>query len=292
MNTNTAYLLGMVLGNGEIQDNQDGTFNITIDIPFKNLITDKNEDVTLYIEASLFNIRDYIDDVIYPARLRSTKEEHAIKLSFTLEETHPFITILFEYIESGNKQQNFVISPLIYDLSHDCIRSLLKGLADVTGYMRRSNIAYGKWAQHRVYIEVPQNWYMVICIANLLKCVDVPVQTIDFAHPNFRDAHLIKYNEGKPDYWKKEHQIKIWANEFLPIGFNIKHKEEALERYAHELELESDLSDTHKYYWQKTVRRRKKPEHPGEYDPSLPSKIRGKHYESWTDLAKDLGYHE
>lgn len=66
---------------------------------------------------------------------------------------------------------------------------------------------------------------MVIDIANMLKEIDVPVQTIDFGHPNFRDGNLVKYNEGKPNFWKKEHQVKIFANEFLSVGFNIKHKQ-------------------------------------------------------------------
>ena len=50
---------------------------------------------------------------------------------------------------------------------------------------------------------------------------------------------------------------------------------------------------THKFYWEKTIRRREhKPIHPMENDESLPAVIRGKHYDSWTDLARDLGYGE
>ncbi|MDD5810877.1 MAG: hypothetical protein PUD17_02140, partial [Treponema sp.] len=68
-------------------------------------------------------------------------------------------------------------------------------------YIRASNIAFKKESkQHRVYIEIPGNWYMVIDIANMLKAVDIPVQTIDFGHPNFRDSNLDKYNEGKKYY--------------------------------------------------------------------------------------------
>ena len=89
---------------------------------------------------------------------------------------------------------------------------------------------------------------------------------------------------------EKEHQIKIYANEFLPIGFNIVHKQKALIKYAEELLNYLDKNKTHRFYWEKTVRRKPKPIHPMENDDSLPLKIRGKHYESWTDLAKDLGY--
>ena len=169
-------------------------------------------------------------------------------------------------------------------------KALLRGIADVTGYIRKSNIAFGQDGMHRVYIEIPGNWYMVIDISNMLKEVDIPVQTIDFGHPNFRDAKLVKYNQGKPNFWKKEHQVKIFANEFMPIGFNIKHKQEALAKYSEELLDYVDPKKTHKFYWEKSIRRTKKLIHPCENDPSLPAEIQGKHFESWTDLAGYLGY--
>jgi hypothetical protein len=143
-----------------------------------------------------------------------------------------------------------------------------------------------------VYIEIPGNWYMVIDIANMLKDVDVPVQTIDFGHPNFRDGNLVKCNDGKPNFWKKEHQVKVFANEFLPVGFNIRHKQDSLEKYAEELLEFIDPVKTHKFYWEKAVRRANKPIHPGENDASLPEEIRGMHFDSWTDLARYLGYGE
>ena len=131
---------------------------------------------------------------------------------------------------------------------------------------------------------------MVIDIANMLKDVDVPIQTIDFGHPNFRDGALKKYNAGKPNFWKKEHQIKIWANEFLTIGFNIRHKQDALERYSEELLEYLDPQKTHKFYWEKVARVSIKPHHPGENDSFLPNNIRGRHFDSWQELAAFLGY--
>ena len=47
-----------------------------------------------------------------------------------------------------------------------------------------------------------------------------------------RDGNLTKYNQGKPDFWKKEHQIKVWAVEYQPIGFAVIHKQEALDYFA------------------------------------------------------------
>ena len=100
----------------------------------------------------------------------------------------------------------------------------------------------------------------------------------------------MKYNAGKPNFWKKGHQIKIFANEFMPIGFNIKHKQDALEKYSEELLEYLDPVKTHKFYWEKRIRKSTRPNHPCENDPSLPREIRGMHFNSWTELAGFLGY--
>lgn len=291
MDSGTAYLIGMILGNGEVQRMSDNT-TFTIDIPYKNIRTDDDRDVQVYVKASLIDIRSIIDPILGTDPLLVTSGRNSTKLSFTGTNSREYVREINDYIGSGTRQQNMKMTDKVFSLSADHRKSLLRGLADVTAYIRKSNIAFGQENQYRVYIEVPQNWQMLIDIANLLKSVDVPVQTIDFAHPNFRDSQRKKYDEGKPDFWKKEHQIKVWANEFLPIGFNIQHKQEALERYAEALLTAMDPEITHKYYWEKPVRRKKRPNHPGEDDPFILEKVRGKHYDSWTDLARDLGYHE
>ncbi|MFR3492907.1 MAG: hypothetical protein ACLTTJ_03190 [Blautia sp.] len=123
----------------------------------------------------------------------------------------------------------------------------------------------------------------------------MPVQNIDWAHPNMRDGNLTKYKQGKPDFWKKEHQIKVWAVEYQPIGFAVIHKQEALDYFADkqridiEVQRKKHLSDvTHRYYWELVSRNRKKPLHPGENDDFIPKVIRGKHYDSWTAIAEKI----
>ena len=51
-----AYLIGMILGNGEIQQGNNET-TVTIDIPHKNLYTDDQKDVQIYVKASIVDIR-------------------------------------------------------------------------------------------------------------------------------------------------------------------------------------------------------------------------------------------
>lgn len=288
MNAEMAYLLGMILGNGEMQQNPTET-KITIDIPHKNLYTDDMKDTAIYVKASLFDIQSILEPLI-GQHLKQSETKHSTKITFTKPNNEYVMREILRLVGSGAHHSTMKMNEELFSITTDEKKALLRGIADVTGYIRKSNIAFGQEGAHRVYIEIPGNWYMVIDIANMLKAVDIPVQTIDFGHPNFRDSNLDKYNEGKKYYWKKEHQVKIFANEFLPIGFNIKHKQEALEKYSEELLEFIDPEKTHKFYWEKPIRRKSKPSHPGESDEVLPIEIRGKHFESWTDLAGVLGY--
>jgi hypothetical protein len=111
-----------------------------------------------------------------------------------------------------------------------------------------------------------------------------------------RDGHLTKYNQGYPDFWKKEHQVKVWAFEYKPVGFIILHKQQALDYFADKqsepyIKAGKDpAKHLHKFYWETRTRTNMKPHHPGENDEFIPAEIRGKHYNSWTEIAADLGY--
>ena len=290
MNSQMAYLIGMILGNGEVQRDTDKT-TITIEIPHKNLKDDEGLEVSVYVKSSLTDIRSVIEPLLGHS-LRISQNQRATSISFTKPNEDYTMREILRFIGSGVHHSTMTMNDDLFDITTDEKKELLRGVADVTGYIRKSNLAYGNEAHHRVYIEIPGNWQFVIDLANMLKRLDIPVQTIDFGHTNFRDSNLKKYNEGKPKYWKKEHQLKIWANEFLPIGFNIIHKQRALEMYAEELLEYLDEKKTHQFYWEKRSRKIEKPIHPMENDESLPEKIRGKHFNSWTQLAKELGYGE
>lgn len=288
MNNEMAYLLGMVLGNGEIQKGAQSV-TVTIDVPYKNLYTDDKKDVAVYVKASVVDIRMIVEPLIGNA-LRVSEAAHSTKMSFSKPNEDYVIREILRLVGAGRHHSKMRMSKELFGMPCDQKKSFLRGIADVTGHIRRSNVAYGQEGAHRVYIEIPGNWYLVIDIANMLKAIDVPVQTIDFGHPNFRDSNLVMYHKGKVNFWKKEHQVKVFANEFLSIGFNVRHKQEALVRFSDELLEFIDPVKTHKFYWEKKIRRMPRPRHPGECDTTLPVEIRGQHFESWTDLAGALGY--
>ncbi len=295
MNTEMAYLLGMICGNGEIIRGTSETI-ISIDIPHKKLETEEFHDVKLYVKASLSDIRNIIEPLI-GSGLSHIQNDRSTIISFSKPNSDYLIREILRYTGAATSHDNMRIHHDVFNFTLDEKKQFLRGFADVTGYVRRSNAFIDSY-KHRVYLEVPNNWFMVIDICNLLKDVDIPVQSIDWAHPNMRDGKLKKYNEGFPNFWKKEHQIKVYANEFLPIGFSVIHKNQALRKFSDELiagykkegKQASDI--THLFYWEGRGKSKAKSPHPCENDNFIPDEIRGKHYNSWKEIAKELGYGE
>lgn len=291
-----AYLLGMITGNGEVQRGVTST-TISIKVPHKKLKTEFQRDVGIYVKASITDIRQILEPLLGTA-LKFIQNPNISILSFTKSNEDYLIREIMRYIGNASSSDTIRISTEVFDFTMDERKQFVKGFADVTGYIRRSNYAFTE-PNYRVYFEIPHNWELVADFCNLLKSIDIPVQNIDWAHPNMRDGNLKKYNQGKQDFWKKEHQVKVWAVEYQPIGFAVLHKQEALAYFAEkqriyiEVEQNKKISDvTHRYYWELVSRIRKKPVHPGENDEFIPKEIRGKHYNSWSEIAEDLGYSE
>lgn len=295
MNIEMAYLLGMVTGNGEIQRGTTET-TVSIEIPHKKLETEFQNDVGIYVRASITDIRQVLEPLLGTA-LSFTQSANVSILSFRKRNEDYLMREVLRYVGSATSSNNVRISPEVFAFTFDERKQFVKGFADVTGYIRRSNYAFTE-PNYRVYFEIPHNWELVVDFCNLLKSIDIPVQAIDWAHPNMRDGNLKKYREGKPDFWKKEHQVKVWALEYQPVGFVVLHKQQALDFFSEEQKRpylaagKNPSVRLHKYYWEITQRTRHKEHHPGEYDEFIPERIRGKHYDSWTCIAKDLGYGE
>ena len=291
-----AYLLGMVTGNGTIQRGATET-TILIDIPHKKMETEFQKDVGIYVKASITDIRSILEPLLGTS-LKFIQNPKVSVISFKKQNEDYLMREIMRYLKNATSSENVKISSEVFGFTTDERKQFIKGFADVTGYIRRSNYAFTE-PNYRVYFEIPHNWNLVIDFANLLKSVDIPVQNIDWAHPNMRDGNLTKYRQGYPDFWKKEHQVKVWAVEYQPVGFAVIHKQEALDYFAgkqrffieeHRKKKVSDV--THHYYWELSSKRKQKPHHPGENDTFLPEEIRGKHYDSWVAIAAELGYNK
>lgn len=297
LNPDIAYLLGMIVGKGQIIRGNKET-EIIMSIPHKNLEIE-GENTQQSVKASLLDIVGRLKPLVGANMNWDTTKPNVAHINFSKPNGDYLIRTINAYFENKISWRDFRIPKEIFSASRDVKIEFLRGIADVTAHIRKSNLAYGIEYNHRVYVEIMTNWDLSIDIANLLKELDVPVQTIRFAHPNIVDSNLKRYNLGSKEFWNKEHQIKIWAEEFEKVGFNIDHKNKLLKKFADlnrknwkKVNKDKSISEIHhKFYWETREIEKKKPVHPEEKSSKLPSKVR-KHFDSWKDIARELGYYE
>ena len=123
----------------------------------------------------------------------------------------------------------FEIPKIIHELDKPTKIEFVRGIADTAGFT-----AAGQWYQNlmRGYFEFPNNWKLPVQLCNLLQDeLEVPIQTMDWGLPNFRDSSMRKYKDGKKIYGFKEHQLKFWAEQFEKISFKLEFKQ----KFHHEL---------------------------------------------------------
>jgi hypothetical protein len=312
-NAELAYLLGMITGKGTVIRDNNQT-NVIIEIPHQSL-TIEGMDAKLSVKASLDDIRNILEPLI-STRISSLQGEHKTVINFAKNNDDFLIREINRHFQRLSSCKDFRIPQEIFNSASDIKKEFMIGLADVTAHMRSSNLAYGLSYNQRAYIEIPVNWFLVVDIGNLLLDLDVSIHNINWGHPNMRDPRIEDYNSGKQNAWFREHQIKIHADEFEKIGFRIVHKMEALTKLANKnreewdrslrLKINSARSELqkeklkkkighiellhHKYYWQTREIEKLKAVHPMENSEKIPAVIRGKHFDSWKEICKALGY--
>jgi hypothetical protein len=274
-----SYLLGLITGRGEIQSTND-VKKIVIDFQYKALeakaIT-KTFDQKLHIQTSL-------DPIIYRLHnlgINTVKNVTDNNISVTLTWNTDDISWMFiKFLINGTRfnYHDFAIPEPILETTDDNKREFLRGLCDVTAYVRKSN--NDQTGRNRVYIEISnRNWFLPAQLCQLLQSLYVPMQYIGWGHPNIRG--------GNGTSWAKEHQLKIYAEDFQNIGFYITHKNEALEELA---EYNQENFSRPQNLCDGTITRLKtKTPHECEIHEKLPAEINGQHFDSFKQICKCLG---
>ncbi|MBK7104480.1 MAG: hypothetical protein IPH62_04275 [Ignavibacteriae bacterium] len=273
-----SYLLGLITGHGEIQYNSD-VKKIIIDFEYKTLESKaiaKVFDQRLHIQTSL-------DPVVYRLQQMGINVQKVTgdKISLVLTWIKEDIAWLFiKFLINGTRFSfhDFLIPEPIFETTEANKKEFLRGLADVTGFVRKSNVDQA--GKHRVYIEISnKNWFLPPQICQLTQSLNVSIQYIGYGHPNIRG--------GSGTSWAKEHQIKIYAEDFENIGFYISHKNEALAEL-------SEYNKTSKPRRQALCtgnvgREKVKTTHNHETHEKLPTELNGQHFNSYKGICKCLG---
>ncbi len=156
-------------------------------------------------------------------------------------------------------------------------REFIRGFADVAGNIRPAN--RDQIGRHRVRLDVLNakgTWKTPVKICQLLQTdlgVDVPV--ITWGHPNM----------GRN--WR-EHQINIYADDFLAVGFHFENKQKALKELA-EFNETSGLHKQSGCPGARKVGLRKKKDKREKDSERLPDPILGKHFNAYWQICRALG---
>jgi len=274
-----SYLLGLITGRGEIQYTNE-VKKIVIDFEYKTL---QSKAITKVFDQKL-HIQTSLDPVLVRLQnigINTQKIVGETKLSLVLRWQQEDIAWLFiKYLINGTRfsYHDFLIPEPVFESTDANKKEFLRGLSDVTAYVRNSN--RDQIGRHRVYIEISnKNWFLPPQICQLSQSLNVPIQYIGYGHPNIRG--------GGGTSWAKEHQIKIYADDFEKIGFYISHKNEAL----------SELAEYNKANFERqqpfctgiSGRKTTKATHPHETHEKLPDEINGKHFDNFKEICKYLG---
>lgn len=278
-----AYFLGLIVGRGTIIKSRE-LKKLVIGFPYKNLKAISPLDASRVFDNHLYlsNSLDIIVRRLQKLGLDVTKDNnqdtHSINLVIMWR--YPDLTWQFlNYLlnDEHTDYHDFRIPKCIFESDKEIQKEFLRGLFDVTGHARSSNY-YIDRNKHRVYLEMDfRNWFLVLDLWKLFEVVGIPVQTVNFGHPNFRDKNFVK----PPGFWAKEHQFKIFANQFLSIGSYLEHKQLVLADMASMCPegLGNERGGN---------RVTEKPPHPEEQSDKLPEFLRNKHFNHYSELLTEL----
>jgi len=279
-----AYLLGSIVARGEI--NYDNGL-ILIRYPYKYLEID-GQLTWQSIVISLDKVANRFKKLGFDIDKEALGPGKDITLILETKPESLQMRLMRFFFGNKTNYREFEVPMKLWQCSSNIVKEFIRGYCDVAAHIRASNRDEDGF--HRVYIDVLfQNWRLPVQLCNLIQIkAGVPVHTIVWAHPNIRDPHV---KHGSGNWWKKEHQIKIYAHHFLPIGFYIKHKQQLLEEYARiNIErIKKGEKPRHKPCRAVIKRVRPRQSHPDEKDPDLPSEIRGQHINSYKEICIALG---
>jgi len=289
LDEDVAYLLGLIIARGTFVD-EGGVKRLIITFPFRNLEAigrDKRFDQRQSLLASLHPVRERLSE-LSGVEPRVVGRADEIDVVFEFAKNTMFWRNLRLLTGNRTNHYEFEVPEEVFKVKESVQKEFIRGYADVAGSARWANRDQNDRA--RIYLDVlNRNWKLPVQLCRLLQDhLSIPVNTIDWGHPNMRDPELKDYNSGRRGSWAREHQIKIYAEAFEKAGFYIEHKQEILNELA---DYNKKTFDKYPDFCRPSEKRVRKPKmvHPEENSDKLPERIRGKHFDAYWQICCYMG---
>lgn len=285
-----AYLLGLIVGRGTIRE-VSGMRQLVIEYPFRSLLATGIKKSFIARDKILLSLDETINRLGELTEVAPKKVVSNNAVSIIIESTKNSLLWrnISKLLKGKTSFREMEVPEIIYDAEEEIKKEFLRGIADVTGSIGTGG--RDQAGRHRVYISIlNENWKLPIQICRLLQDepLGIPVNTIDWGHPNIRNGHAKEYNAGREQAWAREHQLKVYAECFEPVGFRIIHKDEILRELA---QYNRDNFPGRKANMCIPPKKRLKQRetHPEESSEKLPAELKGKHCDSYWQVCLELG---
>jgi hypothetical protein len=285
LDLDTSYLLGLIVIRGRLIET-GGDHRIEIAFPSKNLLAKGVKlrfDQKKHLRIGANQIRDRLGELL-GTEIRVKESAKDVQFLARFLGSNMIWRNLRYLLGDARSYTEFEVPTAVMEAPEQLQIEFMRGIADAGGFIRDSNNYMG--LKRRVYLEVNnRNWLLPIQLCRILQQnLRIPVQLIQWGHPNTRAPRVSK---GRS--WAKEHQIKIFAESFLKVGFYIDYKQQILEEFV---DADRRIRQSLPPFCNpnpKVRRTSKKPKHAGEMSDYLPKQVRGNHFDSYWQICLALG---
>jgi hypothetical protein len=285
MDPDVAYLLGLLLARGEFNVERD-TRRLLVTFPYRQAkvpgASGLGPDRETAIRLGLDDIRNRVQELL-ETTVEIDRHEHEV----TLRAVFTRNTIGWRDLRylTGQKRHytEFELPELVMSLDRETQVELMRGFADASSDPNPSDADQS--GRHRVVLQVQfGNWKLPVQICLLLQVgLGIPVSHVLWGHPNMRAT------SGGAG-WAKETRIRIYAEDFAPVGFYFRYKQEVYTQLLRQNQKAG--ASAHALCNPKAKKvpaRGKKRRHPDEKDDRLPAEMCGRHFNAYFQICKRLG---
>ena len=285
IDVDVAYLLGLVFARGKFLEQGD-VRRLIIQFPYRNTAlptgTRSPADRETAIRLGLDTIRKRIEELL-ESNVVVERSQHMVTLRAVFTRATIGWRDLRFLVSGRNHYTDFELPDLIYDAGRDIQVEFMRGFADASSDPNPADA--DQQGHHRVVLQVQfGNWRLPVQICRLLQeNLGIAVSHVLWGHPNLRAP---KGGSG----WAKETRIRIFAEDFEPIGYYFQFKQDAFRALVKKNKRHSRSTGRFCNPKAKKVSAKaKKPRHKDEDDKRLPPEIKGCHFNAYFRICKRLG---
>lgn len=280
LDADVAYLLGLLVARGEMVASEN-VFRTIVHFPKGSLQArglTAQFDTDREIQLGMARVRERLLELLGgDVRIEDAGEHWDLVLRST-RRTLAWRN-LQRLLEGRSSYHSFHMPALLLepDTPLDWKREFVRGYADVAGNIRPSNLDQaGRYRVRLDTLNYQANWVVPVQLCQLLQDhLGVGVQFISWGHPNLRRG------------WR-EHQLNVYAEEFLKVGFSFEYKQAALQELAN-ANAALDRPSQSPCPGQRRPRA-PKPSDPEEHNATrLAPVLVGRHFDAYWQVCRALG---